>query len=153
MYAGIWMDGVAATISRQFVDSDSYRLIPSCFPPIALFENLLDPEDLDAAYALESLTNDRLRHEVGNISLVPPEDRMTGPGTTPIMAAFTHIGAESRFTRGRYGVYYAGLDLETAIAESTFSRARLLSATNEAAQQLTMRLPPMPGEYLACGRS
>lgn len=121
------------------VHSDSYRLIPSHYPPIALFENLLDPQDLDAAYALESLTNDRLRDQVGNIALVSPDDRVTGNGTTAIMAAFTHVGIESRFTKGQYGVYYAGLDRDTAIAESKFSRARLMTATNEGPQILTMR--------------
>jgi len=85
------------------VHGDTYRLIPSHYPPIALFENLLDPQELDAAYALESLTNDRLQDEVGNIALVAPEDRVTGPGTTAIMAAFTHVGVESRFTKGRFG--------------------------------------------------
>ncbi len=126
-------------MAKVDVQGDSYRLIPSHFPPIGLFENLLDPQELDAAYALESLTNDRLQDEVGNIALVAPEDRMTGPGTTAIMAAFTHIGTESRFTKGQYGVYYAGLDLDTAIAESRFSRSRFLQATNEGPQILTMR--------------
>ncbi len=124
---------------RVEVQGDSYRLIPSHYPPIKLFENLLDPSELDAAYALENLTNERLQDEVGNISLVVPADRVTGPGTTAIMAAFTHIGVESRFTKGKYGVYYAGLDRATAIAESKHSRARFLKATSEAAQVLTMR--------------
>ncbi len=30
----------------------TYRLVPSHYPPIALFENLLDPDELDAAYQL-----------------------------------------------------------------------------------------------------
>lgn len=124
---------------KQRVQGSTYRLIPSHFPPIALFENLLDPDELDAAYALESLTNDRLQDEVGNIALVAPEDRVTGPGTTPIMAAFTHIGVPSRFSSGHYGVYYAGLTLETALAESRFSRARFMRATDEAPQIITMR--------------
>lgn len=46
---------------KEDIYSDTYRLIPSHYPPIALFENLLDPGELDAAYALESLTNDRLQ--------------------------------------------------------------------------------------------
>ncbi|MDA9232018.1 RES family NAD+ phosphorylase [Porticoccaceae bacterium] len=71
--------------------------------------------------------------------MVLPEDRVAGHGSTAIMAAFTHIGIESRFTQGQYGVYYAGLCLETAMAESKASRARLLSATNEPSQALTMR--------------
>lgn len=118
---------------------DTYRLIPSHYPPIQLFENLLDPDELEMAYLLEGLTNDRLRDQVGDISLVAPEDRITGHGSSPIMAAFTHAGIESRFTRGHYGVYYAGLDLKTALAESKFSRARLLSATDEPSQVITMR--------------
>jgi hypothetical protein len=121
------------------VHSNTYRLIPSHFPPIALFENLLDPGELDAAYALESLTNDRLQDEVGNIALVAPEDRITGPGTSAIMAAFTHTGIASRFTDGRFGIYYAGLSLATALVESRFSRGRFLQATREAPQILTMR--------------
>lgn len=123
----------------QSLHQQTYRLVPSHFPPIPLFENLLDPDELDAAYALESLTNDRLRDQAGDIALVKPEDRITGTGTTPIMAAFTHAGVESRFTDGRYGVYYAALDLDTAIAESTYSRARFMTATNEKPQILTMR--------------
>lgn len=133
------MDGAGSTMDRVELNCDTYRLIPSHFPPIQIFENLLDPDELEAAYVLESLTNDRLRDQAGDISLVPPEDRITGPGCTPIMAAFTHRGIESRFTRGHYGVYYAGLDLTTALAESKFSRARLLKATDEPAQVLTMR--------------
>ncbi len=139
MFGDTWMGGVGGSMSKVDVHGDSYRLIPSHFPPIRLFENLLDPQDLEAAYALESLTNDRLHDQAGNITLVAPEDRVSGPGTTAIMAAFTHIGTESRFTKGHYGVYYAGLDLDTAIAESRFSRIRFLRATNETPQILTMR--------------
>lgn len=124
---------------KTTINAKTYRMIPSHFPPIALFENLLDPQKLDAAYALESLTNDRIQQEVGNIHLVQKEDRMVGAGSSAIMAAFTHAGAASRFSNGSYGVYYAGLSLETAIRESMHSRARFLSATNESAQILTMR--------------
>lgn len=68
-----------------------YRIIPSRFPPISLFEAVADPADLEAVYAIEAMTNDRLRDEAGELSLVPPEDRVSGPGTSAIMAAFTHL--------------------------------------------------------------
>lgn len=116
-----------------------YRLIPSHYPPIRLFEDLLDASELEAAYTLESLTNDRLQDEVVNILMVPPEERMVGQGTSAIMAAFTHIGVPSRFTDGSFGVYYAGLDLDTAIAESRHSRARFMATTSQPPQTLTMR--------------
>jgi hypothetical protein len=116
-----------------------YRLVPSHFPPIRLFEHLLDADELDVAYALESLTNARLRDEAGDIRLVAPGERLVGIGSTPIMAAFTHLGPPSRFSDGSYGVYYAGLTLETAIAETIFRREKFLAATNEKACTITMR--------------
>ena len=81
--------------------SPCYRIIPSRFPPIGLFEKVADPDDLEAVFQIEAMTNDRLRDEVGILALVPPEDRVSGPGTTPIMAAFTHLNPDgSRFTDG-----------------------------------------------------
>jgi len=120
--------------------SQSIRLVPTIYPPIQLFEDVADPADLDAVLALESMTNPRLRQVVGDLQLVPHEERLSGPGTSPIMAAFTHVNADgSRFCDGSYGVYYAARDLPTAIAETRFHRARFLRATNEASTEITLR--------------
>ena len=71
--------------------------------------------------ALEQLTNPRVRDEVGEISLVPAAQRVTGPGASYVMASFTHINPKgSRFSDGSFGVYYAASALETAIAETVF---------------------------------
>lgn len=121
--------------------SPCYRIIPSRFPPIGLFEKVADPDDLEAVFQIEAMTNDRLRDEVGILALVPPEDRVSGPGTTPIMAAFTHLNPEgSRFTDGSFGVFYAGHTLDTAIAETRHHRTRFLTATDEPAQEIDMRV-------------
>jgi hypothetical protein len=117
----------------------AYRVISSSFPPITLFEDILDPAELQMAYALESLTNDRLAEEVGLISRVTPEDRVSGHGSTPVMAAFTHIGKVSRFTDGTFGIYYAASSQSAAIAETSFHQERFLAATNEPDVELTMR--------------
>jgi hypothetical protein len=118
-----------------------FRIVPSRFPPVALFDQVADPQDLEAVYQIEAMTNARLRDEVGDIALVPPEDRVSGPGSTPIMAAFTHLNPEgSRFSNGSYGVFYASLSLETAIAETRHHRTLFLQATNEPAQELDMRV-------------
>lgn len=117
----------------------THRMVPSKFPPIVLFEHLLDPDELDIAYELENLTNSRLRDEAGDIALVSREDRLVGPGSSPVMAAFTHTGFPSRFSDGSYGVYYAGLAIETAIRETVHHRERFLSSTAEPACQLVMR--------------
>lgn len=116
-----------------------HRLVPSHFPPINLFESVADPDELELVHAIESLTNDRLREEVGELWRVPPEERVSGPGSSPVMAAFTHIGIPSRFTDGRYGVYYGARELKTAIAETRYHRERFLAATEEPDTELTMR--------------
>lgn len=119
----------------------SYRIVSSRFPPIGLYERVADPGDLEAVYQIEMMTNPRLREEAGDLSLVPPEDRVSGPGTTAIMAAFTHLNPNgSRFTRGHYGVYYAAFDLVTAIEETKHHRARFMEATSEPAMELDMRV-------------
>lgn len=118
-----------------------YRIIPSRFPPIQLFERVADPQDLEAVFALEALTNPRLRDEVGDIRLVPPDERISGPGTSIIMAAFTHLNPDgSRFSDGSYGVFYAGREIETAIAETRYHRARFLRATAQGPMELDMRV-------------
>lgn len=119
----------------------AWRIVPSRFPPIQLFERVADPADLDLVIELESLTNPRIRDDVGQISLVPPADRVTGPGASAIMAAFTHLNpAGSRFSDGSYGVFYAGRTLQTAIAETKHHRARFLAATAEPAIVVDMRV-------------
>lgn len=117
----------------------AYRIVNSSFPPIALFEDVLDPEDLEVAYAIEALTNDRLIEQAGVLARVSPEDRLSGPGSSPVMAAFTHIGKRSRFSDGTFGVYYAASSQAAAIAETCFHQERFLAATQEADLELTMR--------------
>ena len=119
----------------------SHRLIPSRFPPVGLFDRVADPDDLDAVFELEAMTNDRLRDEAGVLALVPKEDRVSGPGTTPIMAAFTHLNPEgSRFSNGSFGIYYCSQRLETALAEVRHHQERFLHRTREGPLRLELRL-------------
>jgi hypothetical protein len=119
-----------------------YRIIPSEYPPINFFESLVDAELMEQLYYLESLTNDRLRDEAGDIALVAREDRVGGPGSSPVMAAFTHISnhTPSRFSDGSYGAYYAARTLSTAIEETKYHRARFLAYTGEEPGEIDMRV-------------
>jgi hypothetical protein len=117
-----------------------YRIVPSRFPPIALFERLVSRDELEIAYAIEALTNDRLRAQSGDLHRVPKEQWVTGPGALVVMAPFTHVGRASRFSDGGYGVYYAALDEDTAIAETAFHVARFLRQTREPPIEVDQRL-------------
>jgi hypothetical protein len=130
------------TIEQQHVAwRPAWRIVPSRFPPIDLFERIADPADWDALIALESLTNDRIRDEVGNIALVPIAERVSGPGASVIMAAFTHPNPDgSRFSDGSYGVFYAARELATAIAETTYHREAFMRATSQPRMELDMRV-------------
>ena len=96
------------------------RIIASRYPPIDLFERVdQDPAVWDALIAAEMLTNPRVRDAIGEIALVPPEERITGPGASWVMASFTHLNPKgSRFSDGSWGVYHAAIDLATALAET-----------------------------------
>jgi hypothetical protein len=118
----------------------TYRLIPSRFPTIGLFDRVADAGDLEAVFAVQGLTNPRLRQEVGDISLVASDERIAGPGSTPVMAAFCHLNSEgSRFSDGTWGVYYAASDLSVAVAEVSYHRAKFLAATSQPALEIDMR--------------
>ena len=119
----------------------SWRIIPSLFPPIQLFERVTDPDDLGVIFELEAQTNSRIRNDVGNIELVPHEDRISDPGTSVIMAAFTHLNpAGNRFSDGTYGAFYSANDLDTAVAETRYHRERFMIATAQGQMELDMRV-------------
>ncbi|MFG0317099.1 MAG: RES family NAD+ phosphorylase [Planctomycetota bacterium JB042] len=118
----------------------TYRAVPSRFPPIQLFERIGDPADWEALAEIEGLTNDRLRDEIGEIALVPPDQRVSGPGASWVMASFTHVGRPSRFSDGSYGVHYVARRKETAVAETIHHMGRFYAATREPALDVDMRL-------------
>lgn len=132
--------GVNPPLSR-IIWKPSWRIVPSRFPPISLFERVTDPADLEPVFELEALTNPSLVEAVGNLSLVALEDRVSDIGSSVIMAPFTHLNPNgSRFSDGTYGVYYAAKELPTAIAETRYHRARFMRATRQPRMELDMRV-------------
>ena len=119
----------------------AYRIVPTRFPSVYIFDRVGSAEDFDALNALEAMTNDRERNEGGQIELVPPVERLFGNGAGPIMAAFTHLNPlGSRFSDGTYGVFYAGRKQDTAVAETRHHSATFLAATHESPIRIQMRL-------------
>ena len=120
----------------------AWRIVACRYPPIPLFERLTqDPAVWDALIALEQLTNPRVRDETGEIALVPPEDRVSGPGAGYVMAPFTHVNRRgSRFSDGSSGVHYAAAELETAIAETVHHFAAFARDSNDPPRMEDMRV-------------
>ncbi|MDA3922520.1 MAG: RES family NAD+ phosphorylase [Salinisphaera sp.] len=116
----------------------AHRIVSSRFPPVGIFDTLADPDELDVIEQLETMTNDRRESELGLLNLVAREDRKVGPGTTTIMASFTHPGP-SRFSNGDYGVFYVADSEKTAIRETAFHRQNFLLATQMPACEIEMR--------------
>jgi hypothetical protein len=117
----------------------AYRIIDSRHPFVGIYDRVADPVQLAQFAEVEALTNERLLDELGILALVRPSDRVSGPGTTPIMAAFTHARA-SRFSNGTFGVYYAAKRRDTAVAEVRHHKERFLRESGEASIDLDMRV-------------
>ena len=116
------------TLPRSEADEPVWRVILSRYPQAGLFERISGAENREVLFAVESLTNPRLRDEAGDICLVRPQDRVYGEGASWIMAAFTHPpvdGRGGRFNRD-FGIYCCAPDEALAVAESSFYRARFL---------------------------
>lgn len=107
---------------------DTHRLIPSRFPAVGQFDAVAAPDDLDAILELEGWTNDRIAVELGVVHMLPRDEWLTGaPNASIVMAAFCHPHPDGgRFNTPDLGAWYAGLSLDTAIAETVYHRSREL---------------------------
>ena len=121
--------GPAAPVSRV-AWAETHRLVMAQFPRIDLYDDVADPHDWEALAMAQARTNPRILEAIGDLSLVPVERRISGPGASWVMAAFTHVSKDrtSRFSDGSYGVYYAGESLETALREHTHHLGRFYAA-------------------------
>jgi len=134
------MGRAGVSVGESEIDWRAFRIVPSRFPPVGPWDRIAVPGDFDALAEIEGLTNPRIREELGALATVPRDRWVSGPGTTPVMAAFTHLNPEgSRFSDGTYGVFYAAREIETAIRETVYHRERFLARTKEPPQRLQMR--------------
>lgn len=115
------------------------RIIPARYPEERILEKVADPKDVEIITELEQMTNERLRQERGEVTIVAPEEWVSGPGSEYIMAPFTYRNPEgSRFSDSTCGVYYAAHSLQTAVEETKYHRAIFMSRTNEPPMRLEM---------------
>ena len=95
----------------------TYRLIPSRFPPIGLFDTVATAADLSAVMELAGWTNDRRVAE--RIDRLPKHEWVYGrANASVVMAAFLHVAPTGmRFNGPELGAWYAAADIRTSAAE------------------------------------
>lgn len=129
-------------MTRTLRWTPGYRIIRTIYPPVDLFEDIADPADWELLVSAEAKLNPRIRDEAGNLALVPPHRRISGPGASIAMGAFTHVSLDrpSRFSDGSYGVWYCGDRAEVALAETAYHFQRFMRATHEPPADADFRL-------------
>lgn len=117
----------------------SYRLIPSRFPPIGLFDTVATAADAEAVMELAGWTNDRLVEE--RLRRLPEDEWVYGrPNASVVMATFLHVPpAGSRFNGPHLGAWYAAAALRTAAFEVAHHLRREAVATGAAVLQRDYR--------------
>ena len=60
-------DGVPELAVRRVRWTQACRIVPTRYPAITLFDRVADAADFEALYALEAMTNERTRDEIGQI--------------------------------------------------------------------------------------
>ncbi|HEV7602428.1 MAG TPA: RES family NAD+ phosphorylase [Bradyrhizobium sp.] len=128
----------------------AYRLIPSQFPPIGLFDTVAAAADLAAVMELAGWTNDRLVAD--RLARLPQTERVYGvPNASIVMAAFLHVAPGGmRFNGPELGAWYAADELRTAAAEVGHHLRRETVARAKATMTRTYRAyaTTLLGNYL-----
>src|ERR1700730_5128782 len=116
----------------------TFRLIPSRFPPIDLFEAVSSAEDFEAVMELEGWTNDRLVAE--RVARLPRNEWVYGNNNASIvMASFLHAAPSGlRFNGPELGAWYASMAVSTTIVEVSHHLRREAHRSN---------MPEMRGQY------
>ena len=125
---------------RNPAPQPSYRLIPSRFPPVGLFDTVATAADLEAVMELAGWTNDRLLVE--RLQRLPQEEWVFGrPNSSIVMATFLHVAPGGmRFNGPELGAWYAAASLTTSVVEVAHHMRREAVATGQATLSRTFRV-------------
>lgn len=116
------------------------RIVAAHLSAVAFFESLVAGADVDALLSVLTLTSPGLLDQIGNPNRVPVADRSYGAGSGWVMPSFTRGARPSRFSDGRFGVWYAGFDAATATAELLYHGTLRLRETAAPAHTVAMQV-------------
>lgn len=132
----------------------SYRLIPSKYPPVGLFDTVATIADAQAVMELAGWTNDRL--VVQRVARLPRQEWVFGrANSSVVMAAFLHAApGGGRFNGPDLGAWYAAAEVATAVAEVGHHLRREAVARRVASISRTFRTyrARLDGHYVDVGR-
>jgi RES domain-containing protein len=114
----------------QFERAGTHRLIPAKYGAASVLESLpLPPRVLSDLSELDAATNERKIAENGGNPAIGLGELLFGvPEADIVNAAFTHPGPfGGRFNGPRRGAWYAGVEIETSVAEVAFHKRRFLA--------------------------
>ena len=145
------LNAVVDALPRVSIDSKWYRIIPSRFPPISIYERIAANDRWDAIVEVEVLTNPRLASRerlISNAAQAPVnDDRLQNWNHAP----FTYANPEgSFFFREVLPCLELSDSLQTALSISVKRRELFLSRTDERPLGLDMRVltTPVKGRFI-----
>lgn len=139
------MLSVVDKISKLEWSGDGFRLIPSRFPPVSIYETLVANDRIEALVAVENLTNPRLQSAQRlmelSLGLAPDSPRLQNWNHAP----FAYSNPEgSRFFPPERPCLELSDSRQTALAVSIARRQTFLSRTREPPIGLDMRMLKTP---------
>jgi RES domain len=114
----------------QFEQAGTHRLISAKYGAASVLESLpLPPHVLSDLSELDAATNERkIAENGGNLAIGLGELLFGVPEADIVNAAFTHPGPfGGRFNGPQRGAWYAGVEIETSVAEVAFHKRRFLA--------------------------
>lgn len=128
-------------VKRRVDWSSSFRLIPSRFPPVQLYEPIAPEEDWEALKRIETMTNPRIR---GARGLLLPEDEGKIDQNW-LVAPFAYPDPEpSPYGDGSFGYSVVAESLHSALLIAIQRREAFLRSTAEGPARLVMRVIKVP---------
>lgn len=123
----------------RFRKRQTFRVIAHRRNEARIADRLTSVTDRVALDEIEAISNPRIQQEYAARRKVRPQDLAGSDGNEMVIASFAYSGA-SRFTDGSFGIYYAGFERRTAIAESAYHTARFLAYTQTRATVVYKRV-------------
>lgn len=126
---------------------ETFRLIPSRFPPVSIYEGLVANDRMPDLVTIENLTNPRLRSEARIASQSGTDPKASALLQNWNLAPFAYGNPDgSLFYDEETPCLEVATDRQTALAMSVAKRQRFLECTGEEPIGLDMRMLKTPVE-------